>query len=438
MTNYTTETYQIKRESLNFSNKISNGCLKSTIKFCNDMIYGIQARKSVVLTEIARGLKEENKLCNTVDRLSHNLTNLDEEQKMIIKENYDNEALNYLNENSDEYVIVPNDDTDLNHEYSKKLEDICLVRDASSQQEKYVNGYKVCEYVALSPNQKSPISLYSKIYSTLSSDFKSENDETICGENEVIRKLAKINKKPIFVRDRGYDANIFFIKDIMEDNKFITRLKYNRNLIFKGKSVNAFDKVKDRKGKIKTQLMYKGENKECYISYTKVSLPAYKEKEVYLVTVHGLKDDIDNDNDKYSDDTVIMFLTNMDVYDKESAERIVRIYFLRWRIEEYFKSKKQNYKWEDSIVRTLNGMNNLNMFLTAVMLRLTIYIEKLDENFLSNIIIERAMALKGKCIIWFGQMSQGIFEILKYARTGIREWCNIEKREKYKQLALKL
>ena len=439
MNNYTTETYQIKRESLNFSNKLSKGCTKPVSKFCDDMVYGILARKSVILTDIARALKEKAKLCNVVDRLSNNLTNIFDEQIQIIKENYDHEVLKCLNlKGNDDYVIVPNDDTDLNHEYSRKMEDICLVRDASSQQEKYINGYKVCEYVALSPNKKSPISLYSKIYSTISDGFKSENDETILGENEVIRKLAKIGKKPIFVRDRGYDANIFFIKDIKEDNKFVTRLKNNRNLIFKDKSVNAFDKVKDRKGKIKTKLMYKGVNRDCYISYTKVTLPAYKDKEVCLVSVYGLKDDIDSDNDKYGDDNVIMFLTNMEVCDKESAERIVRIYFLRWRIEEYFKSKKQNYKWEDSIVRTLKGMNNLNIFLTAVMLKLTIFIEKVDTNFLSNIILERAMALKEKCKIWFGQMSQGIFEILKYAHTGIKEWQNIEERNSAKQLELKL
>ena len=96
MNNYTTETYQIKRESMNFSNKLSEGCTKPTRKFCDDMIYGMFARKSVVLTEIARALKEKTKLYNVVDRLSNNLTNLDEEQLRIIKENYEREALNCL------------------------------------------------------------------------------------------------------------------------------------------------------------------------------------------------------------------------------------------------------------------------------------------------------------------------------------------------------
>ena len=438
MTNYTSNTYQMKREILNFSKKISEGCSKPVTKFVSDMIYGMFSRKSVVLTEIARGLKENIELHNTVDRLSNNLMNLDEEQKQIIINNYYDEVLNCLNEINDDYVIVLNDDSDLNHEYSQKLEDICVVKDASSRTDKYVNGYKVCEYAALSPNKKSPMSLYSKIYSTISEDFKSENDETIKGEEFVNAKLKKIKKKPIHVRDRGFDANEFFVRNIKNDIKFITRLKKSRNLIYNEKNVNVLEIANKKKGKIKTKLIYKGENKECYISYTKVKLPAYPNKEIYLVTVHGLKDDIDEDNEKYGEDNVLMFLTNLEIKNKDEAERIVKIYFLRWRIEEYFKSKKQNYKWEDSIVRTINSMNNLNMFLTMVMLKLTLLIEKMDKNLLIKIILEQAMALKKKCIVWFGQMSQGVYEILKYAHTGVRDWYNIRYVEKYKQLELKL
>ena len=112
--------------------------------------------------------------------------------------------------------------------------------------------------------------------------------------------------------------------------------------------------------------MYHGENKECYISYTKVKLPVRKNKELTLVTIHGLS----------SDGIPMMLLTNLVVNCKEDAEYIVRLFFLRWRIEEYFKAKKQEFKWEDSLLRTLKSMNNYNFFLTLVMTNLTILIEK--------------------------------------------------------------
>lgn len=424
MTNYTTETYQTKRDILNFSNKISEGCLKPTKKFTQNMIYGILGSRSCLLSDIARSLKEDIKLCNTIDRLSSNLGHIDKEELEKIEENYYGEVMEYLPE---ENVIVLNDDTDVNKEYSKKLEDLCLIRDASSQVERYVNGYKVCEYTALSTKTKTPISLYSKVYSTTSDDFISENKETIEGEKKVVELLKRNNKVPIFIRDRGYDANGYLVRDIKENIKFVTRLKGNRSLLFKDKKRIVEDVAKARKGKIVTNLIYHGENKESSISYTKVQLPACKGTDITLVTIHGLSDD----------EVPMMLLTNLEVKNKEDAEHIVRLYFLRWRIEEYFKAKK-TYNWENSLLRTLESINNLNTFLTISMFHLAILTEKLDTNFHSNVILERAQSLKNKFLVYLSTMATGIFEILKYARTGIREWQNIEIREKYKQLQLKL
>lgn len=422
MTNYTTETYQTKRDILNFSKKISEGLKKSTKKFNSDMIYGILSSHSCLISEVTRSLKEKTKDAYVNDRLSTKLMNLNDEEINIIENNYYKNVMEYL---PDDYVIVLNDDTDINKEYSNKLEDLCYVRDASSQVERIVSGYKVCEYVALSKNEKQPISLYSKLYSTVSKNFISENIETINGEEKVIKVLNEYNRKPIFIRDRGYDSNEYFKKDIKEDNKFVTRLVGTRKLLFKDKLRNVLEVATERKGKIVTKLIKKGENEECSISYTRVKLPAYKSKEVSLVTIYGLSEE------------PMLLLTNLEVKDKESAEYIVRLYFLRWRIEEYFKTKK-SYNWENSLVRSINSMNNLNKLLTYCMFYLTTIIEKLDTSFYSNIVLERAKSLKEKFIVYLSIMSRGIKEILKYARTGIKEWQNIETREKVKQLQLKL
>lgn len=93
-----------------------------------------------------------------------------------------------------------------------------------------------------------------------------------------------------------------------------------------------------------------------------------------MVTIHGLSDD----------DITMMLLTNLDVNDKVSAEHIIRLYFLRWRIEEYLKAKK-SFNWENSLLRTLESINNLNLFLTMAMMHIAILVEKKDKNFHSNI-----------------------------------------------------
>ena len=58
-------------------------------------------------------------------------------------------------------------------------------------------------------------------------------------------------------------------------------------------------------------------------------------------------DDFISENNEtiIGEEKVLMFLTNMDIKNKDDATRVVYTYFLRWIIEEYFKAKKR-YKWE--------------------------------------------------------------------------------------------
>ena len=52
--------------------------------------------------------------------------------------------------------------------------------------------------------------------------------------------------------------------------------------------------------------------------------------------------------------------------------------------------------------------------------------------------IIRIKSIRNKVLIWFNQIARGIKEILSYAHTRIKEWQNIETRNKYTQLELKL
>ena len=89
-------------------------------------------------------------------------------------------------------------------------------------------------------------------------------------------------------------------------------------------------------------------------------------------------------------------------------------------------------------VRTLRAMNNLNLMLMIHMGHLGMLAENIDRKLLVIKIIERSRSLREKVIIWLSQISRGISEILKYTHTGIKEYQKIEKREKYRQLELKL
>ena len=96
MINYTMDCYEMKREILNFSKKISEGINKQGKKFISDMQYGLSKSKSCLISEISRSLNEDIKLKNTIERLCDNLQSLNKEEAKVIKKNYLNEVRKYF------------------------------------------------------------------------------------------------------------------------------------------------------------------------------------------------------------------------------------------------------------------------------------------------------------------------------------------------------
>ena len=73
MNNFTMNTYEMKRDIINFSKKICTNCDKPTFKFVTDMLYGILKSKDILLSSISEALQEKTKKANTIDRLSNSL-----------------------------------------------------------------------------------------------------------------------------------------------------------------------------------------------------------------------------------------------------------------------------------------------------------------------------------------------------------------------------
>ena len=416
MNNFTTNTYEMKREILNFSEKIAKKLSKSEKKFIQDIEYGIAASGSCLISDISRSLNEDIKLKNTIERLCDNLNSFDDTETLYN---------NYIEEIGDIYgkePVVLFDDSDISKVYGKKFEDLDDVMDASSQDKKVTKGYHVCEATILTEKEKQLISVYSQIYSCKSKDFKSMNDYTF-KSIEAAKKV--LNRKFIGVFDRGYDDNK--IIDYMDDNYFVIRMNDRRVFLFKGKKKNVYEEAKKRKGKIRMTLWFDdNEEYEVYISHTKVTLP-HNGKDYELVFCYGL-----------SEERPLILLTNRKIHSKDDVIKVVRLYFSRWRIEEYFRAKKQEYKFENIRLRTLKGINNLNLFLTIHLGHINKLAEEINRKLLSIKIIEASKSIRNKVIIWMSQFARGIKKILSYAHTGIKEWQKIEIRDKYKQLALKI
>jgi hypothetical protein len=118
--------------------------------------------------------------------------------------------------------------------------------------------------------------------------------------------------------------------------------------------MNILDVAKKYKGDY--SLKFKGKNKKyinCKISYIPVRLCEFPEKELLLIAVYGFGCD------------PMMLLTNLKSSEKKKiSTTVTKVYLMRWRIEEYFKFKKQQFDFEDIRVWSLKSIRKFNLIAT--------------------------------------------------------------------------
>ena len=408
MTNSTTNVYATKRETVNFSKSLVSEKSRVESKFVTQAIYGILKSGSVILRKVAASLDEPIHIKNTIDRLSQNLARKISPE---IQSNYTRKMMKSLGNNP----IILVDDSDVIKPHGEKFEALGQVRDGSSKDKKIEKGYFVTEMVGLTANKKQPVSLYSHLHSSHEKGYKSTNHVLFQGLNQVIDNLLE---KATFVFDRGYDMNALFHYMYERQQDFIVRLKENRKLFWKGKWFKAATLRDSRKGKIKTTLTFSEDGKKkkatVYISHLNIQVTASKNP-INLVLVYGLGQ------------TPMMLATNKVIRGKEDVIRIVRTYMSRWRVEEYFRFKKQHFGFENFRVRSLTSINNLNQILTYAIGLLGLLADKLDTSHLSYQLIENAKALRKDIQFYYYQLAEGFVSTLAYARKGIQDWFEIRR-----------
>lgn len=413
MANYTTKTYTLKREILNFSNKVSRDLSRPYQKFIADITYGMLASGSCLLTDVADQLREDSKKINVVDRLSRHLS------KGTPKEALD-AYLRIVRKWVPDNPVVHIDDSDIVKPEGHKFEALGLVRDGSKSSRTknvYEKGYLVTEACVLTKSNH-PVSIYSKIHSSQEKKFVSVNATTF----EAMERAQALLGKATFVMDRGYDDNKMFLKLDELNQDYIIRLTAKRKLFFHNRWVPATELRNRRKGKIQMPVLYKGKQVKAYLSHVKVQITASK-KDIYLVLVYGITGQ------------PMMLATNKELKSKDDVIRIARLYFSRWRIEEYFRCKKQVFQFENFRVRKLKAINALNFYMSLCMAFLALISMKSETNSLKVSIINTADPIKKKVKLHYYRFAKGILGILAYAREGVRLWFKT-KRPAYRQLSL--
>lgn len=326
MLNSTSITYQMKREILNFVNKISRKLSKPERKFTADITYGMLASGSCLLTDVVGQLHEDSKKVNSVERLTRHL-NKGTSKKAL------NSYLPTIRKWIPDEPVIHIDNSDIVKPDGYKFEDFGIVRDGSKSTDTknfYEKGYHVTEACALTKNNH-PVSIFSEIHSSKEKSFTSINDVTF----SAMERGAALFGKATFVMGRGYDDNKMFLKLDELDQDYVIRLTAKRKLYSHGKWIPATQLRNQPKGKIKTPLIYKGKRHDAYLSHVKIQITASR-KDIYLVLVYGITEH------------PLILATNKEIKSKDDVIKVAKLYFSRWKIEEYFRCKKQMFWFENS------------------------------------------------------------------------------------------
>lgn len=415
MTKLSTDLMKTKRSLFNYTSRVTAGHHKPRSKFVADMLFGILASGSTHLTEISRALREKTKPINTVDRLSRWL-----KQPILRSERWCH--LQHMVQLLPERPIILVDDTDIVKPRGRCFESMARIRDGSCSSDKKAvigNGYLCTEMVAVTKETAHPVSLYSHIHSPAEAGYKSTNVETYKGLNDVMMVLPK---PATFVFDRGHDQDELFgyFSDEQTNagkHTFIIRLKSTRLLTKDASGIGGWKCVSDWANRYKGTYRFavqrwdseksKVRDSVVYVTAIRVRTRASAVMQSLLLV--------------YRDNQAPMFLlTNADVQSKEACRRIVLAYHMRWRIEEYFRFKKQCYGFEDFRVRSLARIRHLNHLLTLALGWLGMMIEKSKSpSHAAYALLRQAKAIRETVTFYYYRLFNGVYILFRQARTGM-------------------
>ena len=168
---------------------------KTAARLVREVIYGVQSRGSVRLSEIARALEEKIRLMKVMARLSRQLNRPGTEEAGAGESA---EAGGRPRVGAETLLVV--DLTDVIKPYARKMEYLARVRDGSTK--KLGNGYWCCQVVGLERGSAEVMPLDQELYSQEAPGFVSENDEIL----KAIGRVSKATQgRGVWVIDAGGD-----------------------------------------------------------------------------------------------------------------------------------------------------------------------------------------------------------------------------------------
>jgi hypothetical protein len=363
----------------------------------DEMLYGIQARQSVRLSEIGRSLNETIPLAKTETRLSRNLAR--PELRVAIGGALIREGAPRIGEKT----LLVLDLSDITKPYAKKMEHLARVHDGSTGN--LGMGYWLCQVIGVECSGNEVTPLYGELYSQKAEAFISENEEILTA----VRKVSGgVSQRGIWVMDRGGDRGALYEEMVPPEKgySFLIRQKGDRHLLFGRRTVATLEIAQNCPTPYSATVIReeKGQEKAFRISYgfRAVRLPRHPQTPLWLVVVKGFGKD------------PMMLLTNVPM--RKNRKKLwwaASAYITRWKVEETIRFMKQSYGLEDVRVLAYERLRNTVALANAAMFFATVVLgAKVKLAVLSSHILKAAKRIFGIPNFRYYAIADGIQAIL--------------------------
>ena len=301
-----------------------------------EVIAGILGSGSLQLSQISRCLKEPTRLHHTMKRLSRMLGNHSE-----IAWAAETLLLNTIAPKVTQDMVLAIDPGDLNRAGSSKSEGLCQVRDGDKGD--IVNGYPLISVVARCAKTRTTLPLLTRLLSSRSGSYKSENTDIMRTMERVQRHL---ECEPLWVIDRGGDRSRLWDFWLRGDWKIVVRAMNLRYWNWRSGFGTAQQIAKQLPLKHRGKL--KPNSKETIrFGMTTVSLKEQPDTPLSMIVVrHGKQQPL-------------VLVSTQRVRGRRQGERLIQAYISRWAVEEGYRFSKQGFDLEKVQARKLSTLQNL-------------------------------------------------------------------------------
>lgn len=399
MKNYNTLSDILKEENVQFIKKLTIGLGKVDTHFITDMFTGFLKYNSVILSDIVRSTGNPN-IKKGVERLERNLDGFDD-ISVSLEQNYINMVKPYINKRKLYFV----DRGDIVKEDNTKFENKGIVLDGSDSH-KIKMGYQINE-ISTIDNDNQPISLISELRSAKDTDYDSDNSLWLSH----IKTVKDNYGDGTFIMDSWYDGGIIMKKILDLGQDFIIRGKhFDRNVYINGEKTTIRNIALNHKGFFRFDSTYKGQTYKLKVYSTTIRIKPKDSKDLYkhpltLIIIKGYSVNEITNNEAY-----MALITSRNVSSKDNVLQVVRDYLLRWKIEENFKYKKQQFSFEKIMVRRYKRIQAINTLLTYSMF----FSNVLNLKAIGKVVRKQKTQIKERVRFWLYRISEGIKIIIDY------------------------